>query len=141
MKKLSEVVPSRSSPSMQETLRSPASIERAMRVWTQLAEIFGNAFYREYSDAPTALWRQAIEKLTDQQLGNGLAKLANDGLSFPANLSQFVVACKTIRRTAYWDVKQLPPPTEDELKLNAEKAWDHMERLAGKKLRPDSEPL
>lgn len=103
-----------------------------MKVWAQLGEMFGKAFYREHGDEPTTLWQQAISRLTDAQLSRGLANLANDGLEFPANLPQFVAACKKLPPVRHLGVKCLPVDNNAE----AEKAWAHMERLAGRKLRP-----
>ena len=65
-----------------------------MKVWAQLAELFGKAHFRENGDAPSSLWQQAVWRLTDEQIVTGLANLGNDGLTFPANLSQFLAACK-----------------------------------------------
>lgn len=73
--------------------------------------MFGKAFLRESGREPTTLWKQAIWRLTDKQIANGLANLGNDGLTYPPNLSQFVEACK--RKTVkppYWDA---PKQIED----------------------------
>lgn len=114
-----------------ETDSKPDST-RALKVWVQLAEMFGKAFYRENGDTPQKLWTQAIGRLTDDQLKHGLANLGNDGLAYPPNLSQFVVACKKPKTAGHWDA--LPPPKEDR-EAEAEKAWQRMEMLAGRKLR------
>jgi hypothetical protein len=55
--------------------------------------MFGNAFLRENGDEPPMLWKQAVWRLTDNQIKAGLANIGNDGLTFPPNLSQFVMAC------------------------------------------------
>jgi len=104
-----------------------------MRIWVQLAEKFGKAFYRENDQTPPKLWRQAFSKLTDKQVANGLADLGNQALAFPPNLSQFIAACKREKPSPpYWNA--LPPPDYDK-DAEAEKAWADMERLAGRSLR------
>ena len=103
-----------------------------MKVWVQLAEIFGKAFYREHGDVPPTLWVKAISRLTDTQIAEGLANLGNDGLQFPPNLSMFIAAAKRPKPIAPW--RALPPPPTDP-DIEAEKAWAAMEKLAGKKLR------
>lgn len=83
-------------------------------MWSQLAEMFGNAFLRENGDEPSPLWNQAVYRLTDEQIKNGLADLGNQGLSFPPNLSQFVEACKKplSAKAPYWN----GPKLEDQRK-------------------------
>ena len=98
--------------------------------------MFGSAFYREHSDMPLKLWRHAFAKLSDAQIATGLANLGNDNLAFPPNLSQFVSACKRTTRSAY-GVKALPDLSDDARKREADKAWEYMESLAGRKLRPE----
>lgn len=98
--------------------------------------MFGKAFYRENGDKPTRLWVLAIARLTDEQIANGLANLGNDGLRYPANLSMFVEASKRTHRHRHLGVPLLPL-SDAERKVNADKAWDHMEKLAGRKLRPE----
>lgn len=77
--------------------------------------MFSKAFLRENGDEPPSLWKQAIWKLTDDEIINGLANLANDDLSFPPNLSQFVSACRRERDIAkppYWDAPKLEDKRE-----------------------------
>ena len=123
-----------SQPSTPETER-PLDSTRAMMIWVQLAELFGKAFYRENSESPPKLWIQAIHRLTDQQIARGLANLGNDDLKFPPNLSMFIAACKREKPVRQLGVKLLPMSDTDK-KLNEDKAWADMERLAGRKLRP-----
>ena len=104
MKKLNEVIPSMTS--MHET-EPQQDLVRPQRVWVQLAELFGKAFYREHGSVPSNLWVQAVSRLSDQQIKRGLANLANDELAFPANLSQFVAACKRLPPVRYLGVPQL----------------------------------
>lgn len=96
-----------------------------MTVWVQLAEMFGKAFYREHGGQPTRLWQQAINRLTDKQIATGLAELGNSGLAFPPNLSQFITACKTVRRTPYWSTPRLEDQREPGTMSYAE--WKQVE--------------
>ena len=98
-----------STPSTQETELQPDST-RSMRIWVQLAEMFGKAFYREMGSEPSSLWTTIISRLSDEQLTRGLKNLANDNLSFPPNLSQFASACNRIPPRRFNGVKSLPNP-------------------------------
>jgi len=64
--------------------------------------MFGNAWFREHGEQPGQLWRDAIGRLQDHEIRNGLANLGNDNLQFPANLSQFVSACKRVKEGRPW---------------------------------------
>lgn len=132
MKHISELATA-SMKSTPESKRAP-DLSRASKVWAQLAEMFGKGFYRDHGEQPGNLWVQAIERLTDRQLANGLAELGNAGLSYPPNLSQFIAACKKPKPIAPW--RQLPAPDYDR-EREADKAWKEMERLAGRKLERD----
>ena len=92
--------------SMQEPKKGP-DLVRSNQVWVQLGELFGKSFYREHGMEPTSLWMNAVSRLTDQEIMNGLANLANDALTFPANLSQFVSACKREKPVRFLGVKSL----------------------------------
>ena len=111
---------------------------RPDQVWLQLAYLFGNAHYREHGEKPNPAWVAAVENLTDEQIVAGMKNLAEQGLSFPANLSQFVAACTKVDASLApcWNQPQLAAPTNHEATQNANKAWDQMESLAGRSLRP-----
>lgn len=64
-----------------------------MLVWVQLAELYGKALYREHGSTPSMLWKQAIERLSDEQIENGLTNLGREALAYPCNLGQFAEAC------------------------------------------------
>jgi len=73
-----------------------------MLVWVQLAEVYGKALYREHGSEPPMLWKQAIERLADEEIQRGLINLAEEALAYPANLGQFVEACKYIPEGRPW---------------------------------------
>lgn len=77
-------------------------MNRALAVWVQLAEIFGNAFLREHGDEPGSLWVAGIHGLSDAQISRGLVNLVDGGLSFPPNLSQFMEACRRVPPSPQW---------------------------------------
>ncbi len=79
---------------------------------------------RENGDEPPQLWRQAVARLTEGEIKTGLANLANDNLSFPANLSQFVSACKRAKPIMPW--KALPAPPESAEQKDAK--WEKQMR-------------
>ena len=116
-------------------IESPPDLIRAMNVWVQLGEMFSKAFYRENGAEPTHLWAQAVARLTDLQISNGLTILGNDGLKFPPNLSMFIAACTRDKPVRQLGIKSLPM-SDAERKANADKAWADMERLVGRKLKP-----
>lgn len=129
------MIPSRQS---EPALPNAQDSTRSQIVWLQLVDLFGNAFFREHGDAPGPLWQAAIMKFTDAQIARGLNDLAEQGLAFPANLPQFVAACTATDASSApcWNQPKLAAPTDHEAKENVNKAWNHMEKLAGKTLRP-----
>ena len=95
-----------------ETRSAPDST-RPDKVWLQLADLFGNAHYREHGESPGPLWKEAIWKLTDVELARGLNNLAGQELKFPVNLPQFVTACKLrdAGLAPYWNQPKLSHPS------------------------------
>jgi len=81
-----------------------------MKAWVALAEMFGKAFYREMGTEPPPTWVNTIARLTDDQLVRGLKNLAEDNLSFPPNISQFVSACGRTPPRRFNGVVALPDP-------------------------------
>ncbi len=76
-------------------------------MWLQMAKLFGKSFYREHGEKPNSLWVQAVARLQDHEIKKGLVNLAQDGLEFPANLSQFVAACQRSEPVRQLGVKYL----------------------------------
>lgn len=60
-----------------------------------LTSMYGSGFVQVYGDRPPSLWLSEIDKLTDDQVRAGISKLAHQPRDFPANLTQFVDACKS----------------------------------------------
>ncbi len=83
-----------------------------MLVWVQLAELYDKALYREHGSTPSMLWKQAIERLSDEQIHRGLTNLAEEALAYPANLGQFVGACMRIAEGRPWSSQ--PKQIEDD---------------------------
>jgi hypothetical protein len=78
-----------------------------------MKQLYGTgAFTAAYGDAPNPMWTAAIAKLTDDECRRGLGQLAKQAREFPANLTQFVAACKHKPPQSYLGV----PTTPDELR-------------------------
>lgn len=63
-------------------------------MWSSMVELYGSAFTAAYGEQPSPLWLSAIAELTDDECRKGLTKLAREAREFPANLTQFVAACR-----------------------------------------------
>lgn len=59
-----------------------------------MVELYGTAFLAAYGETPSHLWASAIAGLTDEECRAGFVRLANQGREYPANLTQFVAACR-----------------------------------------------
>lgn len=59
-----------------------------------MVELYGSAFVTAYGEQPSPLWLSAISDLTDAECRKGLASLARQAREYPANLTQFVAACR-----------------------------------------------
>jgi hypothetical protein len=88
-------------------------------VWSSMVELYGSAFTAAYGDEPSPLWAAAIAELSDEQCRKGLASLAREAREYPANLTQFVAACRPkspgvrflgVPLTADQLANLLPPP-------------------------------
>lgn len=88
-------------------------------MWSSMLELYGPAFTSAYGETPSHLWLAAISELTDDECRSGLTTLARQAREYPANLTQFVAACRPPKSgvrflgvpttTAELD-KLLPPP-------------------------------
>jgi len=68
---------------------------RAARVWNAMKALYGaGAFTAAYGDEPNHIWLASIEHLTDRECRDGLTRLAKEARSYPANLTEFMEACK-----------------------------------------------
>jgi hypothetical protein len=67
--------------------------DRAMQVWSGLAEIFGQTLLTNFGAEPPPLWRARIDELSDAKLANGLRNLSQRDSAFCPTLGQFVTAC------------------------------------------------
>jgi hypothetical protein len=59
-----------------------------------MTELYGSAFKAAYGPDPTPIWERAISQLTDEECRDGLGRLAKQPREYPANLTQFVAACR-----------------------------------------------
>jgi hypothetical protein len=61
-----------------------------------MVELYGTAFVTAYGESPSPIWLAAIAELTDDECRKGLTALARQAREYPANLTQFVAACKPV---------------------------------------------
>jgi hypothetical protein len=73
---------------------TPETLRRAAAVWQGMKQLYGQSFVTIYGQSPGYLWVNAIAGLTDQQCRVGLNQLTKEKRSFPANLTEFVDACR-----------------------------------------------
>lgn len=78
-----------------------------------MVELYGPAFTAAYGEHPSPLWLAAIAELTDDECCAGLVRLAKQAREFPANLTQFVAACRPPKQEG---VRYLGTPMTDEQK-------------------------
>lgn len=84
--------------------------DRAARVWTGLAEIFGGSLTTSFGATCPPLWGSKIAALSDRQLEHGLRCMADWDSPYAPSLGQFVTACKSGWQHGQ---KALPAPTVD----------------------------
>lgn len=66
-----------------------------------MVELYGPAFLSAYGESPSPLWLAAISELTDDECREGLTALAKAAREYPANLTQFVAACRPAKPVRY----------------------------------------
>lgn len=69
------------------------STDRAFRVWAALAEMFGARWTQTYGKRPGPLWREALGRLTGEEVDAGLHRLLESGASHPPTLPEFLAFC------------------------------------------------
>jgi hypothetical protein len=104
---------------------------RAAAVWSSMVELYGTPFLTAYGESPSPIWLAAITELTDDECRKGLTALARQAREYPANLTQFVAACKpVIGSPRYLGVPVTPdqiagalPPPERQAKPEVIDGW------------------
>lgn len=84
-----------------------------------------------YGDKPSPLWLGAIAGLTDEECRAGLTRLAKQPREFPANLTQFVAACRPPSGSPRFlgvpvttaDVDRMLPPPDKRAKPEVIDGW------------------
>lgn len=105
---------------------------RAAAVWQGMKQLYGQSFVTIYGDMPSALWVTQIASLTDDQCREGLGRLAGERRQYPANLTEFVEACKPKHLVRYLganpttaaEMRRLEPP-----RANPEKVAEHIANM------------
>lgn len=59
-----------------------------------MKQLYGKSFVTIYGAEPSWLWIEQAAELTDEQVRAGLKRLAKQKREYPANLTEFVEACK-----------------------------------------------
>lgn len=59
-----------------------------------MKQLYGTSFLTMYGETPSALWVTQIAMLTDDECRRGLSRLAEQRREFPANLTEFLEACR-----------------------------------------------
>lgn len=70
--------------------------------------IYGTSFLTIYGEVPHPIWIAEIEKLTDKQARSGLTRLAREQREFPANLTEYLAACRGTQSPRFLGVPQSP---------------------------------
>ena len=87
-----------------------------------MKQLYGVSFVTIQGETPSALWVTEIAKLTDIECRDGLGRLAGEKRQYPANLTEFVAACKPPKSVRY---------------LGAPTSPGEMRRLEAPRARPE----
>lgn len=59
-----------------------------------MKQLYGASFVTVYGPTPSAIWLDKLAELTDDECREGLRRLTDKPSEYPANLTQFVEACR-----------------------------------------------
>jgi hypothetical protein len=102
-----------------------------------MVELYGPSFLAAYGDSPSPLWQTAIGKLRDEEIRKGFIELAQQPRDFPANLTQFVSACRPTANgsprylgvpTTPAELRKLEPPKDRMPRMQDVEDWLHLMR-------------
>ena len=107
---------------------------RAATLWRFASEAYGRAWTREYGHEPPAMWRRAMEEITDGELRRGLAGMAAGEWTYPPNCGLFVRYCvgrvdRPAEQAAFYarieqdEQRALPAPGEVFERSRKGRAW------------------
>ena len=100
----------------------------------RLFAVFQAAYGHQWAHKADAIpvWQAKLDGFDLQSIMAAAGKAIEEHPNFPPSIGQLLQILMADRPgiTTY-----LPPPPFDQ--ANADKAWDHMERLAGRRLRPE----
>ena len=100
-------------------------------LFATLQAAYGHSWAHKADAIP--IWQEKLRGYSFDQVMRAASKAIDNYPNFPPSVGQLLEILKADnprRVTTY-----LPPPPFDE--ANANKAWEDMEKLAGRKLRPD----
>ena len=99
-------------------------------LFAAMRAIYGNQW--KHGQEAMVIWLDALKTADPEDLAAALRQSVIDHPDYPPTLPQFLhLAMGSQKRVSTY----LPPPEFDQ--ANADKAWDHMEKLAGRRLRPE----
>jgi hypothetical protein len=101
-----------------------------LAVWSSMVELYGPSFLTAYGESPSPIWTAAISDLTDEECRRGLTALAKQAREYPANLTQFVAACRPSPGVRYLgtpvtvaEVDRMLPPPDKRAKPEVIDSW------------------
>lgn len=104
---------------------------RAAAVWQGMKQLYGVSFMTIQGEVPSALWVAEIAKLSDAECREGLGRLAGEKRQYPANLTEFVAACKPPKSVRYLGAPTTPAGLRrlEAPRANREKVERHLANM------------
>ena len=99
-------------------------------LFAAMRAIYGNQW--KHGQEAMTIWFRALEGVEPDSLASALRQTVVDHPDYPPTLPQFLYLAKGPQKRIS---TCLPAPSFDQ--ANADKAWNHMEKLAGRTLRPE----
>ena len=69
------------------------SAKHVARLWERMRKIYGSTWDRQFGSKDDGTWLRALQGLTGEQLGLGIARCASSGKEFPPTLPLFRSLC------------------------------------------------
>lgn len=84
------------------------------RFWNMLVQMYGRKFEREYGPVMPVLWRQGLDKLSNQEAAKILAMLASEDFQRLPDLPHIRRLRRYARNQIAGHQRELPPPPRNE---------------------------
>ena len=104
------------------------------KLFAVLRAAYGHQWPHQSDAVP--VWHSKLKNFTVDQVMSGASRAIEEHPDFPPSLGQLtkIIRFESVGNFLPSANTYLPPQPYD--KVNADKAWSDMERLAGRKLRP-----